>query len=118
MIEMALKLLFFAANSQISPSSRGFCTQVPFVIRLSCIGLFSTGPKLDNFCAKKFSFGSIHSVFANSWLRFWSHSLLKTDFSSDCKGRKQNELVIAAGHIRLLFQHEYKIFKIAHSLKS
>ena len=25
----------------------------PSVIRLSCIGLFSTGPKLDNFCTKK-----------------------------------------------------------------
>ena len=30
----------------------------PSVIRLSCIGLFSTGPKLDNFCTKKITLGS------------------------------------------------------------
>ena len=32
-----------------SPSSWWLC---PSVTRLSCVGLFSTGPKLDNFCAK------------------------------------------------------------------
>ena len=41
-IEMALKLLFFAAKSQKSPSGWGLCPQAPSVISLSCISLFST----------------------------------------------------------------------------
>ena len=56
-IEMALKLLFFPAKSQKSPSGWGLYPQTPTVMRLSCISLFSTGPKLDNFCGKKFTLG-------------------------------------------------------------
>ena len=47
MIEIALKSLFNY------PAARG-CA--PSVTRLSCNGLFSTGPKLDNFCAKNIYF--------------------------------------------------------------
>ena len=49
----SVKIAIFAAKSQKSPSSRA-----PYVTRLSSNGLFWTGPKLDYFCAKKFTFGS------------------------------------------------------------
>ena len=52
-IEMALKLLFFAAKSQKPLSGRGLCPQATSVIHLTCSGLFITGPKLDNICEKK-----------------------------------------------------------------
>ena len=45
-----VKIVVFAAKSQKSPSSWG---SAPSVTRLSSNGLFSMGPKLDNFCAKK-----------------------------------------------------------------
>ena len=44
-----VKIAIFAAKSQKSPSSWWIC---PSVTRLSSNGLFSTGPKSDNFCAK------------------------------------------------------------------
>ena len=44
-----VKIAIFAAKSQKSPNSCGLC---PSVKRLSCKGLFSTGPKLDNFLQK------------------------------------------------------------------
>ena len=43
-----VKIAIFAAKSRKSPTS-----WAPSVTRLSSNGLFSTGPKLDNFCAKK-----------------------------------------------------------------
>ena len=46
-----------AQNHQSHPAA-GALPPGPSVIRLSCIGLFSTGPKLDNFCTKKFTLGS------------------------------------------------------------
>ena len=58
MIEMVLKLLFFAAKLQKPPSGWGLCPQALSVIRLSCISLLSLEPKLDDICAKKFTFGS------------------------------------------------------------
>ena len=42
-----VKIAIFDAKSQTSPSSWALS-----VTRLSSNGLFSTGPKLDNFCAK------------------------------------------------------------------
>ena len=55
-----VKITIFAAKSQKSPSSWGLCLSET---RLSCNGLFSTGPKLDNFCVKTFTFGlSPHSL--------------------------------------------------------
>ena len=47
---MALISLFLPQNRKNHPAAGG---SVPCVTRLSCNGLFSTGPKLDNFCAKK-----------------------------------------------------------------
>ena len=58
------------------------------MLRLSCIGLFSTAPKLDNFCAKKTTFGSSF-LSAKSWLRFWSHLLMQRDFSSNYMGGRR-----------------------------
>ena len=108
---MALKSLFFSAKS---PSGWGLCPHTPSVIRLSCNNLFSMGPKLDNFCGKNLLMAQF--PLSKSWLRFWSHLLLLTDFSSDYMGRIRNELRNAAGVMCLFFRHEYKIFKIAHNL--
>ena len=55
-IEMALKLLFYAAKSQNSPSGWGLCPQARSVTSLSSVSLFSTIPKLGNFCSKKIYF--------------------------------------------------------------
>ena len=52
---MALKLLFLPQNRKNHPAAGGFA---PSVTRLSCNGLFSMGPKLDNFYAKTVTFGS------------------------------------------------------------
>ena len=101
---MASKLLFFAAKSQKPPSGWGLCPQAPFVIHLSCIGLFSSRPELDNFCANKFTFDSRHSLLLKSCLRFWSNSQLQTDFSSNCMRRIRNELMNATRLLRLFFQ--------------
>ena len=49
---MALKSQFLPQNR---PAAGG---SAPSVTRLSSNGLFSTGPKLDNFCAKNIPFGS------------------------------------------------------------
>ena len=46
-----VKIAIFAAKLQKSPSS-----WAPSVTRLSSNGLFSTGPKLDNYCAKNIYF--------------------------------------------------------------
>ena len=48
-IEIALKSLFLPKNPKNHPAAGG---SAPSVTRLSCIGLYSMGPKLDNFCAK------------------------------------------------------------------
>ena len=52
-IDIALKLQFFAAKSQKSPSGWGLCPQDSSVVRLSCIGLFGTGPNWTIFVQKK-----------------------------------------------------------------
>ena len=112
---MALKSLFFPAKSQKSPSGWEFCPHTPSMMRLSCNSLFSMGPKLDNFCGKNL----LMALFPLSkfWLRFWSHLLLLTDFSSDYVSRIRSELRNAAGVMCLFFcRHEYEIFKIAHNL--
>ena len=45
-----IKSLFLPKNCKNHPAAGG-CA--PSVTRLNCKGLFSTGPKLDHFCAKK-----------------------------------------------------------------
>ena len=52
---MALKSLFLPQNRKNHPAAGG---STPPVTRLTSNGLFSTGPKLDNFCAKNISFDS------------------------------------------------------------
>ena len=52
-IYMALKSLFLLQNSKNHPAAGG---SAPPVTRLSCNGLFSMEPKLDNFCAKDIYF--------------------------------------------------------------
>ena len=54
------------------------------------------------------------SLLAKPWLRFWSHSHLKTDFSSDYTGRIRNELNNAARLICSFFKIEYKIVAIKY----
>ena len=93
-IEMELKLLLFAHNRKNCPSTGGFAQQAPSVTRLSRISLFHTGPKINNFCAEKFTFGSSPLLQVKSWLRFWLHSLLQTYFSSDYIGMIRNELTL------------------------
>ena len=55
MLEIALKSQFFALKLQKSPSSWELCSVCSgrFALLNSVNSLFSTGPKLDNFCAKK-----------------------------------------------------------------
>ena len=50
---MALKLLFLLQNRENDPAAGG---SAPSVTRLTSNGLFSTGPKLDNSCAKNIYF--------------------------------------------------------------
>ena len=94
-----VKIAIFPAKSQKSPNSWG---SAPSVTRFSCNGLFNTGPKLDNFYAKKHLQNL--SLLAKPWFRFWSNSLLHTDFSSDYTSRIRNELINAAGLISLFFR--------------
>ena len=48
-----IKIAIFAAKTQKSPAGGGSALSVT---RFSCNGLFSTGPKLDNFCARNIYF--------------------------------------------------------------
>ena len=81
-----VKIAIFAINRKNHPAAGNSASSVT---RLSCNSLFSTGPKLDSFCAKHiyFWFKPPLSYSTKPWLRFWSHSLLQTDFTSDCTGR-------------------------------
>ena len=83
-------------------------------MRLSSISLFSTGPKLYNFCAKKILLlFQAPSLLGKSCLRFWSHSLLPTDFLSGYTGRIRNELRNAAGLMRLFSAMNAKLLKLS-----
>ena len=64
---MALKLQFLPQNRKNRPAAGG---SAPSVTRLSSNGLFSTGPKLDSFCAKNIPFGSRPLLLAKPCLRF------------------------------------------------
>ena len=97
-----VKIAIFPAKTQKSRSSWGLG---PSVTRLSCNGLITTEPKLDNFWAKKrFLLFQAPSFLPKPSLRFWSHSLLQTYFSHDYTGRMRNELVNAVGLICIFFQ--------------
>ena len=88
-IEMALKLLFLPQNHKTCPAAEGSAAPPPpppppppglSVICLSCIILFSTGSKLENFMQKNLLLVQASCFLPQSWLRFWSHSLLQIDF--------------------------------------
>ena len=113
MIEMALKLLFMPQNHQNRPAAGGSVPPCPSVIRLSYISLFSTGPKLESFAQKILLLVWAPSFLTKFWLRFWSHSLLQTDVSSDYSimGRIQNKPINAAGLIRLFLDMNAKFLK-------
>ena len=81
---MVLKLQFLLQNCKNCPRAEG---SVPSVTRLSSNGLFSAGPKLDNFCAKNIFLVHASSLLAKFWLTFWLHLFLQTNFSSDHTGR-------------------------------
>ena len=55
---MVLKSLFLSQNDKIPQRLEAVPPQAPSTICLSCISLFSTGPKSDKFCSKNFTFGS------------------------------------------------------------
>ena len=64
MIKIAwnFKIAFFLPqNCKNCSAAEGSAHRPLSVIRLGCISLFSTQPKLDNFCAKMFTFGSSSS---------------------------------------------------------
>ena len=70
-IKIALKLHFFWRKITKVIQQLGALPPGPSVIRLSCIGLFSTGPKLDNVCTKKILWVQTPYLLTKSWLRFW-----------------------------------------------
>ena len=110
---MALELLLLP---QKSSSGWGRCPQAPSVISLSCIRLFSSGPKLDNFCARNIDlrFTRALSLLAKPLLHFRSHSLLQTDFLSGYTGCIRNELINVAGLCVSFFKDEYKIVAVKY----
>ena len=105
---MALKSLFLLQNCKNHPAAGG---SAPFSTRLSSNGLFSTGPKLDNFCAKKhFTFGSSPLSLSKTLVALLVAFTPADIFSSDYTGRMRNELINAAGLICTVsfFKDEYK----------
>ena len=88
----------------------GLEPQAPFVICLSCIGLFGTEFKVDNFGVKKFTFGSsllpLSKILVTLLVAF--NSFFLSNFSSDYTGRIWNKLTNAFGLIRLFFSYYYK----------
>ena len=70
--EMVLKLQFFQQNHKNHPGLGALTPRPLFVTHLSCISLFSTGPKLENFCVKKvLVLVQTPFLLAKSRLRFW-----------------------------------------------
>ena len=83
-------------------------------MRLSCISLFSMGPKLDNFCEKKFTFGSSflpHSKILVALLIAFTatEGFCKRLYWQHPKRTKKRYWP----HVSLFFRHEYEIFKTA-----
>ena len=103
-IEMTLKLLFVAAKSQKLPRRWELCPQVPFVTSLSCIGLFSTGPKLDKFCSKKFSLGASPFPLSKILVVLLVPFTVADRFLKQLYRPQKNELINTARLIRFFFQ--------------
>ena len=81
--------------------------QAPFLIRLSCISLFSTGPKIDNFSAKKCLLAQALLPLSKILIALLVAFTTVADFSSECMGRRRNELRNAAGLISLVKKRVY-----------
>ena len=63
-----VKIAIFAVNCKNHAAAGG---SGPSATRLSCNGLFSTGPKLNNFCAKNIYFWfKPFPLLPKPWLRF------------------------------------------------
>ena len=85
----------------------------PFATRLSCISLFSTDPKSDNFFAKKLLF--VHPSQQNPGCMSGSIHCCRYIFQAGV-GRRLNKLRNAAGIIGLSFSRlKYRIVKTAHT---
>ena len=110
MIEMTLKLLFVAAKLQKFSRRWELCPQAPFVTSLSCIGWFSTGPKLDKFCAKKIYFGCNPLPLSKILVVLLVPFTAADRFFKNYMGRRRNELISIARLIRLFFQTRIQNF--------
>ena len=102
-----VKIAIFAAKLQKPPSSGGLC---PLCDTLDLQRFVHLGTKIRQFlCKKQLLLVQAPSLLAKPWLRFWSHSILQTDFSSDYTGRIRNGLYVS------FVKDEYKIvpFKIS-----
>ena len=102
-IKMVLKLLFLPQNCKNYPAA-GALPSGSLCDTLGCIGLFSTGPKESNFCAKTFTFGSSLLSLRKTLVTLLVGFTLAGRFSSDFTGRIRNELINAARIVRLFFQ--------------
>ena len=98
---MALKSQFLPQNCKNCPGAEG---SAPSVTRLSSNGLFSTGPKLDNFCAKNISFGSRPLSLNKILVDFLVAFTPANKFYKRLYGPHANELINAAGLICIFFQ--------------
>ena len=98
---MVLKLQFLLQNCKNCPGAEG---SAPSVTRLSSNGLFSAGPKLDNFCAKNISFGSRPLSLNKIRVDFLVTFTPANKFFKRSYGPHANELINAAGLICIFFQ--------------
>ena len=113
---MAIKSLFFV-ESRKSPSSWGLCPQISSVMHLSCISLFSTGSKLDNFCGKKIYFWFKPPPFSKILVALLvaftaTDGFFKRLYGPHAKRAKKRCWPYAS----LFGKHEYEIVKIGHNL--
>ena len=100
-LEMALKLLFLPKNCKNHLAAGG----LPSTWRAWVASFVQRGTYIRQFlCNEHLLLVKASSLLAKPWLRFWSHSLMQRDVSSDSAGRIQNELINAAGLIHLFFQ--------------
>ena len=109
-IEMTLKLLFVAAKSQKLPRRWELCPQAPSVTSLSCIGLFSTGPKVDKFCAKKFTLGASPLPLSKFLVVLLVPFTAADRFFKQLHRPQKKQLINTARLIRLFFSNMHSKF--------
>ena len=103
-ISMALKSQFLPQNCKNRPGAEG---SAPYVTRLISNGLFSTGPKLDNFCAKNIPFGSRPFSLSKILVDFLVAFTPANKFFKRLYGPHANELINAAGPRNFFFYHGF-----------